>query len=130
MSGRCFSNKPQRPFGKVAANHEHEPKEGVWFDLIKAMVRKKINEDMTDEHRNALKKIVVEGGWAQKRLYDVGWSNEDTCQGCNKEEGAETQVVSSDIPADLRKWEQRSRTSKKDWKCQRGIATPPLSESK
>ena len=29
------------------------------------------------------------GGWFQKRMYDIGWSGEKKCRGCNKEEGTE-----------------------------------------
>ena len=46
---------------------------------------KKTTETWTDKHR----KLVVEGGWVQIRLYDVGWSDEKKCRGCNKEEGTE-----------------------------------------
>ena len=28
-------------------------------------------------------------GWVQKRFYDIGWSDEKKCRGCNKEEGTE-----------------------------------------
>ena len=40
---------------KWAAKHDYEElKEGVWFDPIKHMLRKKINEDWTDKHRDGL----------------------------------------------------------------------------
>ena len=31
----------------------------------------------------------VEGDWMLKRLYDIGWSDEKTCRGCDREEGTE-----------------------------------------
>ena len=53
------------------------------------MFRRKINEAWTDKNRNVTRKLVVKGGWVQKRLYDTGWSDEKKCRGCNKEEGTE-----------------------------------------
>ena len=52
------------------------------------MLRKKINDGPTSTAMFS-KNIVVEGGWVHKRLYDVCWSDENKCQGCNKEEGTE-----------------------------------------
>ena len=46
-------------------------------------------EECTDKHRNVARKLVLEGGWVQKRLFDVGWSDESKCQACHKEEGTE-----------------------------------------
>ena len=51
------------------------------------MLRRKINDSWTDKHRQGTRKEVVEGGWVQKRLYDIGWSDGEKCRGCNKEEG-------------------------------------------
>ena len=53
------------------------------------MLRRKIDEEWTDMHRDVLRKLVVEGGWVLKRLYDIVWSEEKKCQGCNKDEGTE-----------------------------------------
>ena len=39
----------------------------------------------TDKHRNVLRKIVVDGGWVQRRLYDIGWSDDKKCQGCGSQ---------------------------------------------
>ena len=59
---------------RLAANHEYEDlKEGVWLELIQAMLRRTTNEFWTEEHRNMTRILVVEGGWVQKRLYDIGW---------------------------------------------------------
>ena len=89
------------------------------------MLRRKTKEAWTDKHRNVTRKLVVEGGWVQKRLYDIGWSDEKKCRGCNKEEGTEKhslyhclcwKEVRNLIPGKLSKWEQRAQTSKKDWK--------------
>ena len=72
------------------------------------------------------------------RLFDVGWSDESKCQACHKEEGTENHrpyhcpewdEVRRGIPEAFRKSEQKARTSKKEWKWQRGIVTHPLCES-
>ena len=47
------------------------------------------NEVWTDKHRNVTRKLVMEGGWVQERSYDIGWSDDKKCRGCNKEEGTE-----------------------------------------
>ena len=74
----------------------------------------------------------------QKKLFDVDWSDESNCQTCYKEEGTEEHrlyhcpewyEVRREIPEAFRKWEQKARTSKKEWKWQRGIVTLLLSES-
>ena len=44
---------------------------------------------LTEKHQHETMKLVVEGGWVQKRLYDIGLSNEKKCGGCNKEQGTE-----------------------------------------
>ena len=49
--------------------------------IVVVWLRKKINERWTDKHRNVLRQIVVQGGWVQKRLYDIGWSNAKKCRG-------------------------------------------------
>ena len=55
------------------------------------MIRSKLcceerqNEVWKDEHRNVLRKLVVEGGWVQKRLNDIGWSDEKNFRGRGKE---------------------------------------------
>ena len=80
-------------------------------------------------------KLVLEGGWVQKKLFDVGWSNESKCQACHKEEGTEKQrlyqcpgwnEVRRQSPEARRKWEQIARTSKKEWMWQPGIVSHPL----
>ena len=102
---------------KWAAKHECEELKGVWLDPIQAMLRGRINEEWTDKHRNVMRKLVSGGGWVQKRFYDIGWSDDKTCQGCNKE-GTEKhrlyhcpcwKEIRSKIPEKVRKWEQRAR---------------------
>ena len=61
----------------------------VWLEPIRALLRRKTNEARTDRHRNVMKKLVVEGGWVQQRMYDIGWSGETRCRGCHEEESME-----------------------------------------
>ena len=69
-----------------AAKHECEVvKERVSLEPIQAMLRRKTGKSLADKHRNLMRKLVVEGGWVQKRLCDTWWSDEKKCEGCNKE---------------------------------------------
>ena len=74
----------------------------------------------------------------QKKLFDIGWLDFSERQACHKEEGTEKHrlhhcpgwhEVRREIPKPFRKWEQKARTSKKEWKWQGGIVAHPLSES-
>ena len=51
------------------------------------MLRKRSNDLWTDKRRNVMRKLVVEEEWVQKRLYDLGWSEENKCTGFTKEDG-------------------------------------------
>ena len=53
------------------------------------MLRRQTNEAWTGKRRNVTRKLVVEGDWMLKRLYDIAWSDEKTCRRCNREEGTE-----------------------------------------
>ena len=102
-------------------------------------MRKKTKEEWTEKHRNVAEELVVEGGWEQKRLFDIGWADESKCQACHKEEGTEKHrlhhcpewnEVRREIPEAFRRWEQQAGTSKEEWKWQRGLVTHPLSDSR
>ena len=95
-----------------AAKHEcEELKEGVWLEQIKAMLRRKTNESWTDNHRNAMRKLVVEGCSVHKTLYDIGWSDEKKCRGCSKEEGTEKHRLYHCLS-----WREKSESrSQRDW---------------
>ena len=59
------------------AKHECEDvKGGVWLESDQATLRRKTSEARTDKHRNVMRKLVVEGGWVQKRFYDIAWPDE------------------------------------------------------
>ena len=75
---------------KWAATHDKEElKEVVWLEPALALMRKKTKEDWTEKHRNVARKLFQEGGWVQRRLFDIGWSDESKCQTCHEEEGTE-----------------------------------------
>ena len=75
---------------KWAAKHEYEElKEGAWLEPGPALLRKKVRENWTEKHRNVARKIFLEGGWTQKILFDIDWSDTSQCQACKKKEGIE-----------------------------------------
>ena len=75
---------------KWAAKHEYEElKEGIWLEPALALLRKKTRKKWTAKHRHVARKLFLEGGWVQKRPFDVGWSDESRCRACHKEEGTE-----------------------------------------
>ena len=63
----------------------------------------------------------MEGGWTQKRLFDVDWSETSQCQACQTEEGTEKHrlyhcpewyEVRREIPDfSMRKWESEKHKS-------------------
>ena len=64
---------------KWAAKHEYEELKGsIWLEPALALLRKKTKEG-TEKHRNVASKLVLEGGWVQKKLFDIGWSDESEC---------------------------------------------------
>ena len=52
-----------------------------------ALLRKKTKGDWTEKHQNVARKLVLEGGCVQKKLFDTGWSDESECQACHQEDG-------------------------------------------
>ena len=68
---------------KCVAKHEYEElKEGAWLEPGLALLRKNVKVHWTERHRNVARKIFLEGGWTQKRLFDIGWSDVSQCQAC------------------------------------------------
>ena len=72
-----------------------------------------------------------EGGWVQKRLFDIGWSDESKCQACHKEKGTEKHCpewseIREEIPEVFRKWEQKAKTSKKRVEVAKRYRRAPL----
>ena len=62
---------------RLAAKHEYEElKVGVWLEPARALMRKKTKEGGNEHHRNVARKFFLEGCWVQKRLFDIGWSDE------------------------------------------------------
>ena len=101
---------------KWAAKHEYEEsKEGIWLEPALALLRRR-KRGGTDKHRHVARKLFLGGSWVQKRLFDIGWSNESKCQACHRQEGTEKQrlchcpesyEVRRRIPDAFRKWEQK-----------------------
>ena len=99
----------------ITAKHEYqELKEGAWLEPGLALLRKKVKENWTEKHRYVARNIFLEGGWTQKRLFDVGWSDISQCEACQMEEGTgkhrlyhcpEWYEVRREIPEAFRKLE-------------------------
>ena len=124
---------------KWAAKHDYEElREGAWLEPTPALLRKKLKENWTEMHRNVARKIFLIGGWTQKGMFDIGWSDVSQCQACQIEEGTEMHrlyhcpewhEVRREVPEAFRKLEQKARTSEEERKGQRGIVVHPLGES-
>ena len=75
---------------KWAAKREYEElKKGAWPEPGLALLSKKAKGVWTEKHCNVARKIFLEGGWTQKRLFGVGRSEVSQCQACQVEEGTE-----------------------------------------
>ena len=97
---------------KWAAKHEYdELKEGAWLEPRLALLRKKVRENWTEKHRDVARKIFLESGWTQKRLFDIGWSDTSQCQACKKEEGAEKHFIIRSQTRDSRSFQEPQRRS-------------------
>ena len=81
---------------KWAAKHEYEElKEGVWLEPPLALLREKTKENSTEKHRHVARKLVLEGGWVQKKLFCPEWYE-----------------VRVEIPEPFRKWKKREPQKK------------------
>ena len=71
---------------KWAAKHEYEElKEGIWLEPTCLLGQE--DEGGVDGQASQRRKEVRLGRrMGASRLFDIGWSNENTCQGCYKEE--------------------------------------------
>ena len=107
---------------KWAAKHEYEELQvGAWLEPGPALLREKVKDNWTEKHRNVARKIFLEGGWTQKRLCDVGWSDVSQRQACPIGEGTEKQrlyhcpgwyEVRREIPEAFSKLEPKSKNLK------------------
>ena len=60
-----------------AAKHEcEELKEGVWLKPVQCCEGRPTSRGQ-------------EGGWVQKRMYEIGWSDGKKCRRCGEDEGVE-----------------------------------------
>ena len=56
-----------------------ELKDRVWVEPLNAVVER--SQRWTTQHVNVARKLIVEGGWKQKRWYDMGLSEGKVCEG-------------------------------------------------
>ena len=85
--------KARRVFWKKwAAKHEYEElKEGIWLEPALALLREKTKEDWTEKHRSVVRKLFLEGGWAQQRLLAQKNTGSTTAQKGTRSEGRSSQ---------------------------------------
>ena len=123
-----LSKQARSAYGKEwAAKHEYEElKEDTWLEPALAQLRKNTREEWTEKHRNVARKLVLEDGWVQKGLFDIDWRKAQkstastTAQNGTRSDGKSQRLSESG--------RQKARTSKEEWKWQRGIVAHPLSE--
>ena len=48
-----------------------------------------VSKEDTEKHRNVARKLFLEGGWVQKRIFDINGFDESKCQACHEEVGTE-----------------------------------------
>ena len=109
--------------------------EGGWVQLVEDEEDKKGRT--TEADRETKEEMEIGSGrrlGCRKRLFDIGWPDECKCQACHKEEGTEKHrlhhcrewcEIRREIPEALRKWEQQTITSKKEWKWQKRYRRAP-----
>ena len=94
----------------------------------------KESEDGLDRKASQCGQKDLLGRRTQKRPFDTGWLGVSQCQACQMEESTEKHrlyhcsewhEIMREILEACRKWEQKARTSKKEWKWQRGIVAHP-----
>ena len=95
-----------------------------------------MKENWTEKHRNVTTKIFLEGGWTQKfdiigrTPVNVKLAKKRKAQRSTGSTSAQNGTKSDErIPKVFWKLEQKARTSKKEWKWQRGIVEHLLSGS-
>ena len=73
-------------------------RKGFGWNQSRQCLRRQTNGSWTDKHRNVMRKFVVEGGWAQNMLHDIGWSDDKKRQGCGNEEGTKKRRLYHCLP--------------------------------
>ena len=128
MVGFGGSSQRTPPINAVSSSHlpgnglkySDVLEDGAWVEPLEALPKRKSILKWIAENVNVARKLIVEDGWTQKRLYDIGWSDEKMCKGSDKEEGTEKhrlyhcpswREVRNQIPGELENWEQRAGTS-------------------
>ena len=106
-------------YWKKCDEHE-ELKEGAWLEPAPALLRKQVKGDWTEKQCNVARKIFLEGGWTQKRLFDIVGRMTVNVKPAKRRKAQKSIIFTSpewheiwrEIPEAFRKWEQKVRTSK------------------
>ena len=106
MLTSCFLTACQGRFGERSGQPSTSASAGF------GDVKRELRDSWTAKHRNVMTKLVVEGGWVQKRVYDIGWS-EDMRRKRQRRRHREAQVVffPSGRRPDTRCWMRRGNGS-------------------
>ena len=90
MRCSCLHKKPGQSTGR--SEHQSTSMKNCW--RVTGWNQLWFWEDWTEKHRNIARKLVLERGWVQKKLFDIGWSDESDCQTCQRERHRTTQTPS------------------------------------
>ena len=70
----------------LAKKHEiRDFEEGIWFEPIKALLKRKLNRIWTTRHAAQARSCVINGAWTHKRLYDMNCADSKCCKCCHAE---------------------------------------------
>ena len=61
----------------------------MWLEANPSVVAEEAQRSLGLHHRNVTRKLVVEGGWVQQFVYDIGFVERMEVKGCSQEEGTE-----------------------------------------
>ena len=108
---------------KWAAKHKCGVVERRSVIGAKANLRRKTNHPRTRKHRHVIRNLVVEGGWVQKRTYDVGWSDGEVSRLRHGRRHGETQAVPLSILEGSRKLDHRGigEMGTQSWNVERAL---------
>ena len=107
--------------------HEiEELKEEVWFERLKAMLKRKVNHRWTARHAAQARYWVISGACTQKRLYDMNWASRKNCKCCDTGKHRlyhwkEWREERNKMENAVRTYEMKARSSEEDWKWRREL---------
>ena len=139
-SERCWYRGLDQLTGRSGQRSMNEElKEGAWLEPGLALLRKKVKDNWTEKHRKLLPGRFSWKVGGRKRdcsrlagrmlvnVKHANWRKAQKGTGCTTVQNGTKSGGQLRRPSES--GEQNARTSKKEWKWQRGIVAHPLSES-